>query len=140
MSLFAKDWRVTMQGVAAAIDENLGAEPLIVQPMIRKPNNQSVEDPERDVFTTCGIFGWRAKVSLSSNGAPVESRDPKFSIRYEMLADRKLKLADRVTRECTGETFEITKVRDDGVSRVEVMVVQLGRHRVGGVESGGVYT
>lgn len=51
---------------------------------------------------------------------------PVFTFRYGELRVP-LRQSYRITRQCSGETSEVTDVKPDGVSRIVCKVVQLGR-------------
>ncbi len=56
----------------------------------------------------------------------IETSEPIFQFGYGVLPFP-LRQSYRITRLCSGETFEITNVKPDGVSRIVCTVVQLGR-------------
>ncbi len=130
----AKNWRDAMQDVAAKIDEAFG-EPVVVEGFLRKPNMQATSDPLRPPVELCAVFCWRSEMAFNNKTAHVnhvetapliETRKPCFRFRYGVLP-YVLSGGSRITRRGHGTVWEVTGVKPDGVSMVEVEVVQLGR-------------
>ena len=127
-----QDWRCGMENVAAAIDDAFG-ECVIVTPTLFKPNHQPIADTAT-AFQTVATFTWRNVVKFKQNSGTafqtqepfVESREPVFSFSRHNLP-MALKHLWQITRLCDGNVFEITKVEPDGVARIVVNAVQLGR-------------
>jgi hypothetical protein len=127
------NWRAGMQDVSAAIDETMGELVTVTPADIQKVNFPSVADPSRSV-TVVAVFTSKAKtILMGSEGkigghsiSPlVETSEPIFSFGYGVLPFP-LRQSYRITRLCSGETYEVTNVKPDGVSRIVAKVVQLG--------------
>ena len=56
----------------------------------------------------------------------VSTSEPIFQFGYGVL-QWPLRQSYRITRLCSGETFEVKDVKPDGVSRICAHVVELGR-------------
>jgi hypothetical protein len=124
-----------MQDVSAAIDDTMGELVTVTPADAPKVNFPSVADPSKAVTVTA-VFTSKSKLIAMGEGkigghsvSPlVETSEPIFTFGYGVLPFP-LRQAYRITRLCSGETFEITNVKPDGVSRYVVNVVQLGRQR-----------
>lgn len=129
------NWRAGMQDVSAAIDDSMG-ELVEVTPHngTPVPNFPVVPDPARAVVVTA-VFTNKAKsVIMGENNGRIASghsispivstSEPIFSFGYGALPFPLLQ-GYRIMR-CNRDLYEITDVRPDGVSRIEVMVKQLG--------------
>lgn len=138
MTIFpdADNWRAGMQDVSAAIDETMG-ELVTVTPVLPvKPNFPSEPEPDkavtaRAVFTSLHktvILSNERRVGTTSVAPLVSTREPIFSFGYGVLPFA-VGQHYRITRVCSGETFEVTDVQPDGVSRIVCKVVQLGRQK-----------
>jgi hypothetical protein len=139
--LYQQDsWRTAMQGVAAEIDATMG-ECVIVTPVDYA--NSEVNFPKQmlpgsavivtAVYTETPTHALgkpsRMKYGSGYEGAPlVTTRKPGFSFAFGAVPFA-LGQGCRIERRCSGEIFEITDVKSDGVSRIECNVVQLGRQR-----------
>lgn len=131
------NWRSQMQDVAAEIDGAFG-ESVTVTPMTRTVNHSATVDNSRAPVTVCAVFSWRSEMAFNNRNsravsstnidtAPlISTRKPCFSFRFGVLPFA-LRQAYQITRLCDGSVFEVKEVKSDGVSRVEVEVVQLGR-------------
>lgn len=128
------NWRAGMQDVSAAIDDTMGELVTVTPAEVQRPNYPSVADPSRSV-TVMAVFTSKAKtILMGSEGkmgghslSPlVETSEPIFTFGYGVLPFP-ICQSYRITRLCSGETFEATNVKPDGVSRIVVNVVQLGR-------------
>jgi hypothetical protein len=131
------NYRAAMQETAAAIDESMGELVTVTPATAPAPNYPSVADPSQAVTVTA-VFTNKAKTVLMGNEGRVsghsvsplvETREPVFEFSYHVLHSMPYSLQQsfRITRLCNGVTYEITNIRPDGVSRVCVHVVQLGR-------------
>jgi hypothetical protein len=125
-----------MQDVSAAVDETMG-ELVTVTPASAFPNFPSVEEPSNAVTVTA-VFTSKAETVAMGEGGRVgglsvspliSTSKPVFQFSYAVLQSMpfKLKQYQRITRACSGEKFEVRDIKPDGVSRVTVNVVQLGR-------------
>lgn len=135
--MIESNWRAEMQGVAAGIDSTFG-ETVVVRATTRAVNRTAQIDNSIRPASVDAVFSWRAEMAFNGNAnrgaalgdfgaAPlVSTRKPIFSFRFGVLPFP-LRQGYRIERVCDGSTFEITDVKSDGVSRVEVSVVQLGR-------------
>jgi hypothetical protein len=128
------NWRAGMQDVSAAIDEAMGEAVMVTPATVPAINFPGTPDPSKAVTVTA-VFTSKAKsVLMGSEGkmgghtvSPlVETSEPIFQFGYGVLPFP-LRQSYRITRLCSGETFEVTNVKPDGVSRITVSVVQLGR-------------
>ena len=138
MTLFETDWRTSMQDVSAAIDDEFG-EPVTVTPTrLDKPNFPRVPQPDEAV-TVVAVFSNKAKTILGGNehkfssmriSPLVETSEPVFSFGYTVLPWPLLQ-GYLIMLHRTGETYEVTNVKPDGVSRIIAPVVQFGRSREG---------
>jgi hypothetical protein len=71
------------------------------------------------------LMGSEGKISGHSLSPLVETSEPIFSFGYGVLPFLP-RQSYRITRLCSGETFEVTDVKPDGVARIVCKVVQLG--------------
>ncbi|KRQ16851.1 hypothetical protein AOQ71_04280 [Bradyrhizobium manausense] len=128
-----------MQDVSAAIDESMG-ELVEVTPYVGTPlpNFPAVPDPSKAVTVTA-VFTNRAKsiimgensgrISSGHSVCPIVSTsEPIFTFGYGVLTFP-LRQGYRIRRLCNQALYEVKDVQPDGVSRIEVTVVQLGRAR-----------
>jgi hypothetical protein len=128
------NWRAGMQGTSAAIDETMGELVTVTPATVPAINFPSVADPSKAVTVTA-VFTSKAKsVWTGSEGKAgghtisplIETSEPIFQFGYGTLPFP-IRQSYRITRLCSGETFEVTNVKPDGVSRIVCTVVQLGR-------------
>jgi hypothetical protein len=126
------NWRALMNAdVSPAIDEAFGELVTVTPATVPAINFPSVADPSKAVTVTA-VFTSKAKsVWTGSEGKAgvtplIETSEPIFQFGYNTLPFP-LRQSYRITRLCSGETFEVTNVKPDGVSRICVHVVQLGR-------------
>jgi hypothetical protein len=130
------NWRAGMQDVSAAIDESMG-ELVTVTPHVGtpRPNFPAMPDPARAVTVTA-VFTNRAKsVIMGENSGRIASghsvspivstSEPIFSFGYGVLPFP-LMQGYRIMRLCNRALYEVRDAKPDGVSRIEVNVVQLG--------------
>jgi hypothetical protein len=128
------NWRAGMQEFSAAVDDTMGEMVTVTPATAPAPNFPSVADPSRSV-TVVAAFMSKAKTILMGEGGKIggghslspliETSEPVFSFGYNVLPFP-IRQSYRITRLCSGETFEVTNVKPDGVSRIVVHVVQLG--------------
>ena len=130
----ADDWRAGMQDVSAAIDDTMGELVTVTPTTVERANYPSVPLPSRSVQVTA-VFTSRAKTVIMGNEGRfsghslsplVTTSEPVFSFGYGVVPFP-IRQSYRIERLCSGETFEVTDVKPDGVSRIVVKVVQLGR-------------
>ena len=128
------NWRAGMQEVSAAIDETQGELVDITPATVQKVNFPSVADPTRSV-TVVATFKNKSKTVIMGNEGKmgghtlsplVESSEPVFEFGYGVLPFP-IQQSYRIARRCNGAVYEVTNVKPDGVSRICVHVVQLGR-------------
>jgi hypothetical protein len=130
------DWRAGMQDVSAAIDDTMGELVTVTPAVVHTPNFPSVTDVSKAV-TVVAVFTSKAKtvvmgeqsgkLSTGHSISPlISTSEPIFSFGYGVLPFT-IRQSYRIKRECNGETFEVTDVKPDGVSRIVCKVVQLGR-------------
>jgi hypothetical protein len=133
------NWRAGMQDVSAAIDETMGELVLVTPATVPAINFPSVADPSKAV-KVIAVFTSRAKAVILGNEGKmgghsvsvnplVSTSEPIFQFSYGVLRTMPFPIRQgyRITRLCSGETFEVTDVKPDSVSRTCVHVVQLGR-------------
>jgi hypothetical protein len=130
------NWRAGMQDVSAAIDDAMG-ELVTVTPVTSLGPNFASVAAESKAVTVTAVFTSKAKTVMMGNehrfgghtlSPLVSTSEPIFSFDYCVLPFP-IKQSYRITRLCSGETFEVKDVQPDGVSRIVVKVVQLGRQR-----------
>jgi hypothetical protein len=136
--LFQEDWRQTMRDeVSAAIDESFGECVTVTPVNVPSPNFQSIPDESR-AATVVAVFTHKAETAIMGGNhgrdsgrvsvSPlVSTSKPAFSFGYGVLPFRLLQ-GYRIER-CNGDVYEITDVKPDGVSRIEVSVNQMGKER-----------
>lgn len=128
------NWRAGMQECSHAIDDTMGELVTVTPASVPATNFPSVADPSKAVTVTAVftskaktiIMGGEGKTGGHSVSPLVETSEPIFQFGYGVVPFP-LRQPYRITRLCSGETFEITSVKPDGVSRIIVNVVQLGR-------------
>jgi hypothetical protein len=131
-------WRAGMQECSHAIDGAMGELVTVTPASVPAANFPSVADPSKAVTVTA-VFKNKAKtVIMGSEGkmggnsisplVEIQTSEPIFEFGYGVLPFP-LQQPYRITRCCNGVTYEVTNVKPDGVSRITVNVVQLGRRR-----------
>lgn len=129
-SSMAKTWFEDEQQVLFNALDEFGEEFVLVGYQPPKPNFTSTgPDPERPATRIRAVFEREADtVKLGSESAPISSRDPRLTVA---LSEMPYEIAghDRLTHVATGEVFEITDTRKDGLSGMCLEVVQIGRPR-----------
>jgi hypothetical protein len=119
------NWRAGMQEVSTAIDETMGELVPVTPAEVQKPNFPSVADPSRTVTVTA-VFTSKAENIVMGEGRAygghsispfVSTSKPVFQFGDRTLPFA-IKQSYRITRLCSGETFEVTDVKPDGVSRI----------------------
>jgi hypothetical protein len=132
------NWRAGMQDVSAAVDDTMGEWVTVTPVETLTINFPGQPDPSRAVTVTA-VFTSRAKTVLMGDNSGrvasghsisplISTSEPVFTFGYGVLPFA-IRQHFRITRECSGETFEVKDVQPDGVSRIVVKVVQLGRQR-----------
>ncbi|CCD97762.1 hypothetical protein [Bradyrhizobium sp. STM 3809] len=130
------NWRQGMQEVCAAIDETFGELVEVTPAIAPKPNFPTEVLPEKAVTVTAVftqkaetvIMGKEHHVGGHSLSPLVSTSKPVFQFGYGVLPFP-MQQGYRIMRLCSGELFEATDVRPDGVARIVVPVVQLGRQK-----------
>ncbi|MGY4289156.1 hypothetical protein ACVWXO_008376 [Bradyrhizobium sp. LM2.7] len=129
-------WREGMQDASAAIDETMG-ELVTVTPFVGTPvpNFPAVPDPARAVTVTAVFMNKAKSVIMGENSGRIASghsispivstSEPCFSFGYGSLPFSPMQ-GFRIMRLCNRALYEVTDAKPDGVSRIEVKVVQLG--------------
>ena len=94
-------------------------------------------DPARAVTVTAVFTSKAELVAMGESGRVgglsvnplISTSKPVFQFSYAVLHGLPfiLRQYHRMTRVCSGETFEVTDIQTDGVSRATVKVKQLGR-------------
>ena len=122
-----------MQDFSDAVDDTMGELVTVTPAVVPRPNFPSVPNPTKAV-TVVANFTSRSKTIPMGEGkigglsvSPlVQTFEPVFEFGYNVLP-WPIQQSFRITRECSGEVFEVTNVKPDGVARICVHVVQLGR-------------
>jgi hypothetical protein len=127
------NWRAGMRLFSDAVDDSMGEMVLVTPAHAPKPNYPSVPNPAKAV-TVVAAFMAKSKTILMGEGGKigghslsplVQTTEPIFSFGYSVLP-WPIQQSYRITRPCSGETFEVTNVKPDGVARIVCTVVQLG--------------
>ena len=121
-----------MQDVSAAIDETMGELVTVTPAASPAPNFPAVSDPARAVTVTA-VFTRKAENALGGSRVHggqtitplVSTSKPVFQFGYNTLPFP-IRQNYRIKLLRTGELFEVTDVKADGVSRITVDVNQLG--------------
>ena len=137
--MFQSQFREAMSDAADAINATMG-EYVTVTPYSAKPNFPSASDTTLPAFDIVMVFRNRASVAFDSKGSKRSSNKhdielaqmirtsvPTFSVKTCELPFP-LRQHYRIQRCATGDLYEITDLKADGVSRIECDVVQLGRN------------
>ena len=135
---FASYFRDAAQDMAAAINETMG-ETVTVTPYTVKANFPAAPDATLPAFKITMVFMHRSataftdRSSYRSSGskdieiaAAIQTRKPIFSVKacdLPFTIGRQF----RIHRCFDGTDWEVTASKPDGISRVELDVVQLGR-------------
>lgn len=129
MALYERDWRGDMQAVSEAIDEDLGAEFVTLIPMAiaANVNAGNIPDKSRNRVDVKAIYSHRSELIDSAGQLKFTTGNPLFSIRYSELSAWTPRQGDLIRLHRTGEQFEIVKAEPDGVSRVKLDVMIMGR-------------
>jgi hypothetical protein len=132
------NWRAGMQDVSAAIDDTMGEWVTVTPAGFSAPNfpsimNRSLAVTVRAVFTSVAktvVMGDNVgRIASGHSLSPlISTSEPIFSFGYGVVPFPILQKY-QIKRECNGETFEVTDIKPDGVSRIVCKVVQLGRQR-----------
>lgn len=134
----ATNFRTVAQEMSAAIDETMGELVTVTPAAPPAPNFAPVADSSRAVTVTA-VFMRKAENALGTGRAHggqtitplVSTSKPVFQFGYNTLPFP-LRQSYRITLLRTGELFEVTDVKGDGVARITVDVVQLGRQKEDG--------
>lgn len=135
---FSSMFRDAASDMASAINETMG-ETVTVFPYAAKPNYSPVPDASRPAFSVAMVFTHKSEMAFSDKSAyrpsgsretdvaiAIQTRRPVFSVKACDLP-YPLRQKDRLQR-CWDKTeWEITSVKPDGISRIEIDVVQSGR-------------
>ncbi|MDA9474744.1 hypothetical protein XI03_09570 [Bradyrhizobium sp. CCBAU 65884] len=124
-----------MQRVSAAVDATMG-EPVLVTPVTPgRPNFPGDPQPDRAVLAVA-VFTAKPETVVMGEGkvhtrghslSPlITTSVPIFSFDHKALPWPLLP-SYRITLIRTGEAFEVTDIKSDSVTRIEVKVVRLGR-------------
>lgn len=131
----ANDWRAGMQDVSAAIDDTMGEAVIVTPVRSGGVNFPTIPEPERAISTTAVFMAKPETVVMGENKirgrghsmSPLISTNvPVFSFDHKALP-WPVKQGFRIKLCRTGESFEVTDIKDDSVARIEVKVVHLGR-------------
>lgn len=130
----AGNWRNAMQVFSQAVDDTMGELVVVTPATIPKTNFPSVPDPSRSVTVVAVFTNKATTVTMGPEGkmggytvSPlISTSKPVFDFAYGALP-WPIRRSYRLTRLCNGETYEVTDVKPDGVARIVVNVVMLGR-------------
>jgi hypothetical protein len=133
----ANNWRAGMQDVAAAVEDAMGELVTVTPIKASKPNSQSEPDEARAV-TAIAVFTSKASTAFGPTRqaggveiAPmIDTREPIFQFALNAVPFP-LARGYFIHRCCSGETFEVTRVKPDGVASIVCHVVQFGRFQKG---------
>ncbi len=134
MSYIIPNWRAGMQRASAAIDGAFG-ERLTLVVCLARHNFPTEPDASIKPVTLQGEFMYRAKLALDvghgrggqhSGGGLVQSQDPVATFSHAALPWLPQR-GDRIRREVDGTVFEVTSTKSDGVARVTLDLVELGK-------------
>jgi hypothetical protein len=129
------NWRAGMQECSHAIDDTMGELVTITPTTAHKANFPGVPDPSKAVDVVATFMNKAKTVIMGSSEGKlgghsvsplVETSEPIFDFGYGVLP-YPLRQTYRITRRCNGATYEVVSIKPDGVSRILVKVVQLGR-------------
>ena len=136
--MFRSQFREAAQDMADAINDTMG-EYVTVTPYTAKPNFPSAPDTTLSAFDIVAVFRNRASMAFDSKAGKrnsnkhdielaqlIRTSTPTFSVKTCELPFP-LRQHYRIQRCATGDTYEITDIKPDGVSRIEFDVVMLGR-------------
>lgn len=138
MTLFpeANEWRAGMRDVSAAIDDTMGELVTVTPVTPGKPNFPGTAQPDKAVTVTAVFTSKAETILMGENNGKLHSGHvisplistckPVFQFGYGVLP-WPLRQGYQIWLCRTGETFEVTDVKPDGVARITVNVVQLGR-------------
>jgi len=137
MTLFPEtnNWRAGMQDVSAAIDDAMGELVTVTPTRSGGVNFPSIPEPDKSVTVTAvftrkpeSAFGASRTHGGQTVSPLISTSKPVFQFGYSVLPFA-IRQYYRITLLRTGELFEVTDVKDDGVSRLTVDVNQLGRQK-----------
>jgi hypothetical protein len=95
--------------------------------MLARPNYSPQPDPKKPPYSLSAVFSWESRmVKLGMEDMGVSSRDPKLYVR---VCDLKFPVntRDQFQQCSTGLLFEVTNPQKDGLSGMEIDLVQMGR-------------
>jgi hypothetical protein len=127
MSFVNSNWRAGMQRVSQSINESFG-EPLELIPCHARPNYPAEPYPDKAV-TLCGVISQREHIGLQMAGGRLTARvetEPLCASFARLDLPWAINHGDRIRRLCDNQLYEVSSVRDDGVSRVETELKCLG--------------
>jgi hypothetical protein len=112
----------------AEIIEEFG-EPFTLTPYrTAQVNFPTSPDPARTAFDFSAVFERDAKnVSLGMEEVSISTRH--LCLTALVCDVPYVKQGDRILHKLTGEVFEVTDPRPDGISGIEMRMVQLGRQK-----------
>ncbi|MFT9639746.1 hypothetical protein ACMZ49_20810 [Alcaligenes phenolicus] len=136
MTLFpeADAWRVGMQDVAKAIEDEMGELVTVTPTRSGGVNFPRIPEPEKALIAKA-VFAAKAELVTMGPGRQhggynvsplISTRKPIFQFRYGVLP-WPIEQGYRILLHRTRELFEATDVQPDSVSSVVVSVTQLGR-------------
>lgn len=124
------NWRAGMQKASQAINRHMGELVLVTPTTSPGPNFPRTPQHERAAQGNAVYLAPHKAVDLSRQtdaGPVVSTRAPRFEFELQHCLPFPLAQGYWIKRECNGELFEVTDVKNDSVSRVTCTCVQLGR-------------
>lgn len=119
-------WFGAEAGSLREIIEEFGEEFICYPHTVQRINFPTVPDPSRPAYEFRGVYERDAKdVTLGLGEAVVSTRH--LCVTALACDTSGIAQGDRLQHKDTGELFELTDVRPDGLSGVELRMVQLGR-------------
>jgi hypothetical protein len=116
---------ISTQGIVEEFGEKFTLQPYKTGGV----NFPRVPDPTRSGYDFLAVFELTPKdLSLGMGEVKVSTRSPCLTA---LICDVPgIRQGDRVVRQLNGETFEVTEPKPDGLSGIEIHVVQLGRAKI----------
>ncbi|MEK9282822.1 hypothetical protein MTR72_24860 [Bradyrhizobium sp. ISRA442] len=132
------NWRDLMQNTWAAIEATMGEGVTVTPVRSGGVNFPTIPEPEKTVTATA-VFTRKATSALGGGRLHnmqaitplVSTSKPIFQFGYNALPFP-LRQYYRIKLLRTGEIYEVTDIKADGVACITVDVVQLGRQKIDG--------
>jgi len=127
MSFVNSNWRAGMQRVSQSINTVFG-EALELIPCHARPNYPAEPYPDKAI-TLCGVISQREHVGFQMAGGRLNARvetEPLCASFARLDLPFAINHGDRIRRLRDQHLYEVSSVRDDGVSRIECELKSLG--------------